>query len=1148
MRTKIFTSFKALLLFSAILSISLGSIISSDVGASAFNRDAGQGYFTNEAIYAAYGDQDSDVIIGGIKSNNINDFVSVMKGHLNSGGRRRTAASFIINTMLGNKTGQSSWRNMTSSDSKVSTWEGIVRGYAKRGLINWNDFRTTSYNTYYANNDIAWHNSTQVDGRIVFFNANGTPLYQIRRDCGNPVGTLNKLPELPEWNIDIVTSIRSETQNPDYVENDISVFPGETIYWQHRGTNTTNYSAPADDRPNGWRSFGAHLLYGVSSRPDASVGPAHWVGYNRALYDWGGNSTNNKYSTTTSYDDVSGAFPDLYSWEDNGRPPTQYTPTAADVGKKFCQRTYIGGNRPGATGETQSAWRCATVEGSWSADPQSYVSTVRSGNFADYQGSKEVTIYPGQSAYFYHTAAIGGGAQGINYDIQLKGSGNTRTSWNGYDGYTVGGSSKAWIDQRQNVTTNFDYRAEGPASAAGIERSTAYTTFTPDNSDVGTTYCQWIYMSKIGHDKGSKSLIDERACVKVVARPWQLDVSSQVKSSATDDSYKDRSEDLNVTVGETVDWRHALVNSTGHQAPGLDSARGYKSFGHTMTYGTSPEDPTNRYVRFLGNGNLINIDANSTINRETSTTSVNAHSGLSTTYGQDTNGTNLNYGFNNNGQPPTSKQIKPGDVGKRFCQQAYVGQHRDASLGGALVRGNLACVYVPYDYELTPKITVPSESTGGGIDLPKERGTRVDPVPVVENPGGTATRDTRWKVSQWTVPASLEGVKSPGGEIDNTNDDPCAIFDSHYGTTRAQSGCSVTHEGTRLFNSTTTLTGQIDSLTVPDDAELGSRFCFALSISPYSLNDGQTKEEQDAADSGWRHSSPVCILVVKYPKMQVWSNGIYSAGGIRTHRSTINGETFGSWVEYEALATGRISGFASAATNKFSSESPDRLTLSNNRTDKGNWGAWNSTSVSSVISNLESRYPYGATPGSGAIFRDVPNRNAAVMSTTASRYTLSGNPYADAPGKTVIIMAGDTDIDITGDIVSRAPTDGNVSEFQQIIIIGKNIRIASHVGRVDAWLISSGDIVTCAQSASGVLITNPSFITQASCGGSLRVNGPIISNNLKSWRTGGSDIGNLDTPSEIYNQRPDTYIWAYGQSGGDGKIITTYSKELPARF
>ena len=111
-----------------------------------------------------------------------------------------------------------------------------------------------------------------------------------------------------------------------------------------------------------------------------------------------------------------------------------------------------------------------------------------------------------------------------------------------------------------------------------------------------------------------------------------------------------------------------------------------------------------------------------------------------------------------------------------------------------------------------------------------------------------------------------------------------------------------------------------------------------------------------------------------------------------------------------------------------------------------------------------------------------------------------------------------------------------------------NIRIASHVGRVDAWLISSGDIVTCAQSASGVLITNPSFITQASCGGSLRVNGPIISNNLKSWRTGGSDIGNLDTPSEIYNQRPDTYIWAYGQSGGDGKIITTYSKELPARF
>ncbi len=132
--------------------------------------------------------------------------------------------------------------------------------------------------------------------------------------------------------------------------------------------------------------------------------------------------------------------------------------------------------------------------------------------------------------------------------------------------------------------------------------------------------------------------------------------------------------------------------------------------------------------------------------------------------------------------------------------------------------------------------------------------------------------------------------------------------------------------------------------------------------------------------------------------------------------------------------------------------------------------------------------------------------------------------------------------------MSRAPTNGSVSEFQQIIIIGKNIRIAPHVEQVDAWLISTEDIVTCARSSGGILTTDPGFVVQANCGRPLKVNGPIISGSLKSWRTGGSDVGSLDTPSEIYNQRPDTYIWAYGQSGGDGKIITTYSKELPARF
>lgn len=964
MKAKIFTSFKTLSLFAIILSMTFSSLIGGSANARAFNRDRGRGYFTNNSLTAGFG-QTSDVIMGGIHSNDINNFVSTIKGHLNAGGRRRTTASFIINTMLGNMTGESSWRDMTSSDAKVTTWEARVRDYASRGLINWNGWRSTDYNTFYSSNDVAWYPSYKNDARITFFNANGTPLYQIRKDCGNPVGTLTGLPTLPNW---------SSTRN-SYVSVD----------------NTTV------------------------------------------------NGTNGE------------------------------------------------------------------------ANP--------------------LNVYPGQTVRFRHAIATSG--SDINYNTNINGTGHSNANFNGSNLYNH---------------TNLNGRTGNTDHAVSTGNRTQMTFSL---SDIGTTYCQRVWQNRISHTSGAGNWYSDWRCVRVVARPWELTTRSRVRTDSSGSAYVDRSGDLNAKVGENAYWQHSLINNTGHTAPSDTGSHGFASFGYSLHYNlanNSSFNPNNQYVRRIGGTNMRSVGNNTTLDYYASETGAEGVYGLGNVYGQDTNGTNLNYGRNNDGQVPVHKLIRPGDVGKRFCQRGYVGRNKDITLGGALTYGNISCVYVPYDYQLRPCMVIGTTTTCGGVDIPQERGTTSNPQPRVNNDGGTATRNTNWKVSQWVVPATRESAATPTANTDNTNSDPCAVFNGVYGVTQVQSGCSVTHEGTRLFNSTTTLTGQINSLTVPDDAELGSRFCFALSINPYSFNDGQTKDEQDAAAARWRHSPPICILVVKYPKMQVWSNGIYSAGGIRTHRSTINGETFGSWVEYEALATGRISGFASAATNKFSSESPDRLTLSNNRTDKGNWGAWNSTSVSSVISNLESRYPYGATPGSGAIFRDVPNRNAAVMSTTASRYTLSGNPYADAPGKTVIIMAGDTDIDITGDIVSRAPTDGNVSEFQQIIIIGKNIRIASHVGRVDAWLISSGDIVTCAQSASGVLITNPSFITQASCGGSLRVNGPIISNNLKSWRTGGSDIGNLDTPSEIYNQRPDTYIWAYGQSGGDGKIITTYSKELPARF
>ncbi|MBS7346390.1 MAG: hypothetical protein KIG14_01630, partial [Candidatus Sacchiramonaceae bacterium] len=935
------------------------------------------------------------------------------------------------------------------------------------------------------------------------------------------------------WKIDISTSINKNGGN--WTNGDIDVYPGETINWRHTASNTSGHNAPGASRANhGWQSLGYHMRYNNTSKPTASNGATEYVRYQN--WDPTGafnNGTTKTFdaSSGTHHGTTTGGLSNTYSRNNNGSPPTNYTPTVDDIGKYFCQRTYVGAFQDGAN-ETRTGWRCARVVARpWSSTRNSYVSVDNTTVNGTNGQNNPLDVYPGQTVRFRHTIATSG--SDINYNTNINGTGHSNANFNGPNLYNH---------------TNLNGRTGNTDHAVSTGNRTQMTFSL---SDIGTTYCQRVWQNRISHTSGAGNWYSDWRCVRVVARPWELTTRSRVRTDSSGSAYVDRSGDLNAKVGENAYWQHSLINNTGHTAPSDTGSHGFASFGYSLHYNlanNSSFNPNNQYVRRIGGTNMRSVGNNTTLDYYASETGAEGVYGLGNVYGQDTNGTNLNYGRNNDGQVPVHKLIRPGDVGKRFCQRGYVGRNKDITLGGALTYGNISCVYVPYDYQLRPCMVIGTTTTCGGVDIPQERGTTSNPQPRVNNDGGTTTRNTNWKVSQWVVPATRESAATPTANTDNTNSDPCAVFNGVYGITQVQSGCSVTHEGTRLFNSTTTLTGQINSLTVPDDAELGSRFCFALSINPYSFNDGQTKDEQDAAAARWRHSPPVCILVVKYPKMQVWSNGIYSAGGIRTHRSTINGETFGSWVEYEALATGQISGFASAATNRFSSENPDRLTLSNNRTQKGNWGAWNSTSVSSVVSNLETRYPYGATPGSGTTFREVPNRNAAVMRTTASRYTLSSNPYPTTPGKTVIIMAGNTDIDITGNIVSRAPTSGNVSEFQQIIIIGRNIRIAPGVERVDAWLISSGDIVTCARSASGVLNTDPSFVTQANCGRPLKINGPIISHSLKSWRTGGSDVGDLDAPSEIYNQRPDTYIWAYGQSGGDGKIITTYSKELPARF
>lgn len=142
----------------------------------------------------------------------------------------------------------------------------------------------------------------------------------------------------------------------------------------------------------------------------------------------------------------------------------------------------------------------------------------------------------------------------------------------------------------------------------------------------------------------------------------------------------------------------------------------------------------------------------------------------------------------------------------------------------------------------------------------------------------------------------------------------------------------------------------------------------------------------------------------------------------------------------------------------------------------------------------------------------------------------------------------------------------------QVILIAENsIQIGAQAYNIDAWLIAP-NIDTCSHDYNGAKFSNTGTtrISANTCNRQLKINGPVLTRNLALNRThgsGGSSViinknnsgfsaqphGNasakaMASPAEIFNISPDVYIWAAGQSTRLSQAITTYQRELPARF
>ncbi len=437
--------------------------------------------------------------------------------------------------------------------------------------------------------------------------------------------------------------------------------------------------------------------------------------------------------------------------------------------------------------------------------------------------------------------------------------------------------------------------------------------------------------------------------------------------------------------------------------------------------------------------------------------------------------------------------------------------------------GNLA-LPDPINFNLTPSVSgTPNYSEAGGT---------VTVSPNVTNSGSTTSTSAQWQLSQFTIPVTTPpGTEPPSGI---NGDSP----ETHYGyDTASIAGASEAFPG----NGALTPVGA-GSRTLPD-APVGTRICFALSVKPVTQSDGS-----------WNHSTPFCVTIAKSPKMYVTGGDVLVGKGMTsnivtsTNRKNVSGSdrTYGSWGEYAVAASGSITNMASGGG--YSNGNPlstfcavSYLTLTNAGTGS--------------CSTSTAKGSYGmaaALPGVAARFTQTTNAGANPTFNATTRtgvFTATGNVTVTSSGAVngvLVIKAPTSTVTITDNIIYNNGPFTSVSQLPQVVIIANRIRIEGDVGQIDAWLVASGangTIVTCSDVASA------SALRSTNCSNRLTVNGPVMARHLLLYRTAGSGTGlQSPDPAEVFNLRPDAYLWATQFNAGSKRLQTLSTQELPPRF
>lgn len=280
---------------------------------------------------------------------------------------------------------------------------------------------------------------------------------------------------------------------------------------------------------------------------------------------------------------------------------------------------------------------------------------------------------------------------------------------------------------------------------------------------------------------------------------------------------------------------------------------------------------------------------------------------------------------------------------------------------------------------------------------------------------------------------------------------------------------------------------------------------------------------------------------------------------------------FGSWVEYGIFSIGTIKGAASGSAFNGGAAVGTRLCdytklsfvnagTSNPATACSDTSVIGTYSTNRTIPNVAANFAVVA--GTTPVFDNAianpqglfTSKDTGTPPVVVSDPITIGNPATPktiARGQWMVINAPNAEVTIVGDITYANGPFQSIGDIPQVIIIAKNIHIAANVKQVDAWLIAQGSKAANTGILDTCAISN-SYTTQLTaniCNLPLIVNGPVMAQHLWLRRTAGSGADDHSgDPAEVFNLRPDAYLWGYARASTSGHVETVYSNELPPRF